>query len=541
MAIRSQRAARLRTAGSLLTVAAVMAAGLGVRPAAPARAAGQSLVISSNIADGKTMDPGHSYEFASYAMETNCYDSLVTYVGNDTIHPQPDLATSWTISGGGKVYTFKLRHDVKFVSGNPMTADDVVFSYLRLKYLNDNPAFLISSATEIKALDPYTVQITLGSPDASFLSELTGLNLGVLDSKLVIAHGGDDSPDAVKKDKAQSFLDGQSEGTNAYQMTNWTRNVQIVMVRNPNYWGPRPFFDKVVLQNQKNAATQRLLVQRGAVDGATDINIQQSQALIHDPSVQVIQGNTLNLVYMGMTTSATLSKPLSDPRVRQAVRYAIDYDGILKGLLKGVGTRPNSMIPVGMLGNDTATNNSLLIHTDLAKARSLLKAAGYPNGFSVTMGYDVDTTYDGVTLDPLAAKVQNDLAQVGITVKLNPEQDTVLLPQYRAKKLQMILYTWGVDYPDPNDYAGPFSPGGRPATRMFFTWDKHLTDLVNRADATTDLAKRTALYRTIQETWLQEGPCIGLVQPQNIIVLSSKLKGYTYSPVFQEDFRKLSL
>jgi peptide/nickel transport system substrate-binding protein len=541
MAIRFQRVARLRSAGSLLTVTAVIAAGLGVRPAAPARAAGQSLVISSNIADGKTMDPGHFYEFAAYAMAPNCYDSLVTYVGNDTIHPQPDLATSWTISGGGKVYTFKLRHGVKFVSGNPMTADDVVFSYLRLKYLNDNPAFLISGATSIKALDPYTVQITLGSPDASFLSELTGLNLGVLDSKLVIAHGGDDSPDAAKKDKAQSFLDSQSAGTNAYQMTNWTRNVQIVMVRNPNYWGPRPFFDKIVLQNQKNAATQRLLVQRGAVDGATDINIQQSQALIHDPSVQVIQGNTLNLVYMGMTTSATLSKPLSDPRVRQAVRYAIDYDGILKGLLKGVGTRPNSMIPVGMLGNDTATNNSLLIHTDLAKARSLLKAAGYPNGFSVAMGYDVDTTYDGVTFDPIAAKVQNDLAQIGITVKLNPEQDTVLLPQYRAQKLQMILYSWGVDYPDPNDYAGPFSPGGGPAKRMFFTWDKHLTDLVNSADATTDPGKRTALYRTIQETWLQEGPWIGLVQPQNIIVLSSKLKGYTYSPVFQEDFRKISL
>ncbi|MDB5059573.1 MAG: putative dipeptide transporter, partial [Chloroflexi bacterium] len=521
----------LRVAGSLLTISAVIAATPAMRSAVPAHAAGQSLVISTNISDGKTMDPGHAYEFASSAMATNCYDSLVTYVGNDTIHLKPNLATSWTTSADGKVYTFVLRHNVKFASGNPMTAADVVFSYLRLKYLNDNPSFLVSGVSGIKAVDPYTVQITLGAPDASFLSAMTGTNLAVLDSKLVIAHGGDASPDAAKKDKAQSFLDTQSAGTNAFQMTNWTRNVQIVMDRNPNYWGAKPFFAKVVFQHQKNAATQRLLVQRGAVDGATDINIQEVQSLIHDPSVQVIQGNTLNLVYMGMTTSAAISKPLANPRVRQAIRYAIDYDGILKGLLKGVGTRPNSMIPVGMLGNDTATNNALLIHTDLAKARALLKAAGYANGFSVTMGYDVGITYDGVSYDPLSAKIQNDLAKVGIKVTLDPEQDTVLLTKYRAQKLQMILYNWGVDYPDPNDYSGPFSPGGGPAKRMLFTWDKTLTGVVNMADSTTDLAKRTALYRTVQQTWLAEGPWIGLVQPQNIVVLSSKVKGYTYSPI----------
>jgi peptide/nickel transport system substrate-binding protein len=540
MVLHPPRTVRLRAAGSLLTAATVIAAGLGVRSAAPARAAGQALVIASNLTDGKTMDPGHSYEFASAAMQTNCYDTLVTYVGSDTIHLQPDLATSWT-SSGGKVFKFKLRHGVKFVSGNPMTADDVVFSLLRLKYLNDNPAFLVGGIIDVKALDPYTVQITLSSPDASFLSAITGQNASVLDSKLVIAHGGDDSPNAAKLDKAQSFLDSQSAGTNAYQMTNWTRNSQIVMTRNPNYWGPRPFYDTITFQNQKDTATQRLLVQRGAVDGALDINIQQEQALVHDPNVQVINGNTLNLVYMGMTTSAAVSKPLSDARVRQAIRYAIDYDGILKGLLKGVGTRPNSMIPVGMLGNDTATNNALLIHTDLAKARTLLQAAGYANGFSVTMGYDVGVTYDGVSYDPLVAKIQNDLAQVGITVKLDPEQDTVLLPKYRAQKLQMIAYNWGVDYPDPNDYAGPFSPGGGPAKRLWFTWDTHLTDVVDAADATTDPARRTALYRAVQETWLNEGPWIGLVQPQNIIVLSSKLKGYVYSPVLPDDFRKVSM
>src|SRR5919204_678243 len=524
----------LRQAGTLIVATAVTLSGLAARPAASTSAtAGGTLLVARWIGDGKTMDPGRFYEFTSYAMAANCYDTLVTFKGTDTAHPRPDLATSWSISGGGKVFTFHLRHGVRFANGDPMTADDVVFSYRRLKYLKDNPAFLISGATDIRALDKYTVRITLGTPDVSFLAALAVPNFGVLNSRLVKAHGGDDSPQAATKDKATHFLDGQSAGTGAFQMTSWKRNTQITLVRNPHYWGPRPPMDKITFQNVPDSATQRLLVQKGSVDVAQNIDLQQSQALRNNPNVQLITGNTLDLIYVAMTTSATRSKPLSDKRVRQAIRYAIDYDGILKGLLKGVGTRPNSMIPVGMLGNDPATNNALLVHQDLHKARALLKKGGYPNGFSVKLSYWVGRVFDGIPMDPIAAKVKNDLAQVRINVTLDPEQDSVLLPAYRAQKLQMILYEWGVDYADPSDYAGPFSPGPgkRPVTRMFYTWDSHLTPIVNQADTVSDAGKRAALYRQVQQTWLDESPWIGLVQPQNIIVLGRDVKGYKFYPL----------
>ncbi len=530
-----------RTAATVAAAATLLTSCLALRPAQPARADGGTFLVAADLQDGRTMDPGRSYEFSSAAMQTNAYDTLITFNGTDTVHPVPVLAAALPTVSGAKVYTFHLRHNIRFFNGDPMTAADVVFSYRRLLYLNDNPSFLIAGA-DIEALDPYTVQITLSAPDVSFLSALADVNFGVLDSKVVIAHGGDDSPNAAKLDKATSFLDSQSAGTGAFTMTNWTRNVQIVMERNPYYWGPKPFFSKIIFQNQVDSAQQRLLVQRGAVDAAMNINIQQVAPLLHDSSVNVVKGNTLDLIYMGMTTNAALSKPLSDPRVRQAIRYAIDYNGILNGLLKGVGTRPNSMIPVGMLGNLPAVNNALLIHQDLAKARALLTAAGYPNGFSVNMNYDVNTTFDSVSFDPLAAKIQNDLARVGIKVNLVPQQDTILLTAYRAQKLQMVLYNWGVDYPDPNDYAGPFSPGGGPAKRMWYVpaSNPSLENLVARADTTTDLAKRSADYRAVQETWLQDSPWIGLVQPQNILVFGSDIKGYVYSPVLPKNFRNLS-
>ena len=79
-----------------------------------------------------------------------------------------------------------------------------------------------------------------------------------------------------------------------------------------------------------------------------------------------------------------------------------------------------------------------------------------------------------------------------------------------------------------------------PAKRVFYTWDKHLTDVVTQADSTSDRAQRAAQYHTVQQTWLDEGPWIGLVQPQNIIVLARGIKGYTYSPILNNNFRTVS-
>jgi peptide/nickel transport system substrate-binding protein len=511
-----------------------------VLPITPVHAADQTLYVARDITDAKSLDPGHFYEYTSEAVSPNFYDTLVTFRGNDSQHAVPDLATSWTIGGGGKVYTFHLRHGVRFVSGNPMTAADVVFSYRRFLYLGDNPSFLIAGATDIRALDPYTVQITLGVPDVSFLAALADSNFGVLDSKVVIAHGGDDSPAAKTKDKAQAFLDSQSEGTAPFQLTNWTRGVQIVLTRNPNYWGPAPSLKQIIFTQVADSASQALQVQKGSVDVALNINLQQAQSLAHNPNVQVVKGNTLDLSYLAITTNPAISKPLADKRVRQAIRYAIDYDGIIKGLLKGVGTQPNSMIPVGMVGNDPAFNNSILIHQNVQKAKALLTAAGYANGFSVPLDYVGGDTFDGISYDPLAAKIQNDLAQVGIRVTLVPQTGSVALAAFGGKKDAIILYKWTVDYPDPNDYAGPFSPGGGVAATMFYTFDKNLATLATEADSTEDTAKRAAIYHTIQKTWLDESPWVGLVQPQNIVVLGSNIKGYVYSPVLPYKFTTVS-
>jgi peptide/nickel transport system substrate-binding protein len=517
--------------------------------AAPAASDPHTLIVATDISDGKTMDPGRSYEFTASAMQQNVYDELVTYRGSNTSKPQPDLATSWKISKDARHFFFKLRHNVRFSNGDPMTAQDVVFSYRRLGYLNDNPAFLMGATATgnkvtidgVKAQGKYGVEFTLPAPDVSFLAALSDVNFAVLDAKVMRAHGGVDSPNAATADKATTFLDNHSIGTGAFVLTNWTRGAsgQIVMKRNPNYWGPKPSLNEIIFQGITDATTQRLEVSRGTVDIARNIDIDGSKILKTDPNVKVVTGNTLDLVYMGMTLSPKVSKPLSDARVRQAVRYALDFNGIDNGLLSGVGTQPNSMIPVGMLGNAPAWNNTVRPRQDLAKAKALMKAAGYANGFSVPMAYDGGVTFDGISYDLLAPKVAHDLGEIGIKVKLTPMQDTVLLPAYRAQKLPMVLYNWGVDFPDPNDYAGPFSPGGGPAARMWYISDPALQKMVVAADSTSNVAKRVQLYHKIQKAWLQGSPWVGVVQPKGIVVLHKGITGYVYNAVLPSNFRTL--
>lgn len=550
-----RRIGRVLLAGALsvlLLLASVAGAslhGAGRSAAAPLAANRGTLIVARDLSDAKTLDPGRSYEFSASAVQQNVYDELVTYRGRNTSKPVPALATSWTVSKNARFFYFKLRHGVRFSNGDPMTAQDVVFTYRRLGYLNDNPAFLMGANTVgkrvvingVRALSKYAVEFVLPSPDVSFLAALADVNFGVLDAKVIRAHGGTDAPNAATADHATNYLNNHSAGTGPFVLSAWTRGAsgQIVLRRNPYFWGPKPSLNQIVFQGISNSTTERLEVSRGTIDVAENIDIDGAKALRSDSNVTVVTGNTLDLIYMGMTTIAQNSKPISNPKVREAIRAALDYNGIVNGLLSGVGTQPNSMIPVGMLGNEPAFNNSVKPRQNIAYAKNLLKQAGYPNGFTVSMAYDGGVTFDGVSYDLLAPKVAHDLSAIGITVKLQPMQDTVLLPAYRAKKLALVLYNWGVDFPDPNDYAGPFSPGGGPAGRMGYTWDPALTKLAVAADSTSNRVRRTSLYQQLQRVWLQEGPWVGVVQPQQIRVLHAGVSGYVYNAVNNSDFRRV--
>jgi len=539
---------RLATAGGILAVITAVGLGNVARPAAAhtvasaASASKTTLLVARTLDDMRTMDPDRFYEFSSAAAGSNIFDPLVTFNGQNLTKPVGVLATRWTVKHNGTLYTFQLRHNVHFSTGRLMTAADVVFSYRRLGYLNDNPSFLMGATTVgntiqiygVRALGRYTVQFTLPAPDYSFLAQVADANFGVLDAVAARAHGATDGPHAATTDKATNWLNEHSISTGPFQLAHWTRGAagNITLVRNPFYWGTKPTMKRIVFQGVESAATQRLEVQKGTVDIAQSIDTDGVKALKGNPNVKIVSGNSLDLIYLGMTLSPTLSKPMSNPLVRQAVRHAIDYKTIINRLLNGFGTQTNGMIPVGLIGNRIPTNQALKPTYDPTLAKSLLKQAGYPNGFNVDLYYGAGHVVDGVSMDLLMPLVQSYLKAVGINATLKPEDFTVMLAAYRAQKLPMIAIEWGVDYPDPGDFAGPFSPGGGPAKRMFYLNNPALTALVNKAVRIQNPVKRAATYVQIERIWLRESAFAPILQPQNIIVLHRGVTGYTFSPLY---------
>src|SRR5205807_7592273 len=176
-------------------------------PAAQPAAANQNLIIAIDQSDVKTLDPAREFEFAAAFVDLNVYDTLITQKGPDDLTTYvPVLAREWKISPDGKEYTFTLRNDVKFASGNPLTADDVKFSLMRLKNIKGNPGWMMDPLKEVQVVDKNTVKTTLTDSFGDWLAVLAGPNSGIVDSKLVMQHGGTDAEGAEQSDKAEEWM-----------------------------------------------------------------------------------------------------------------------------------------------------------------------------------------------------------------------------------------------------------------------------------------------------------------------------------------------
>jgi peptide/nickel transport system substrate-binding protein len=511
-----------------------LAAGL-VGPTAEGQSRQETLIIARNIDDYVTNDPSRTYEYTSQILDNSAYDTLVTVEAPDFAKIQPKLATKWEISKDGTAYTFTLRPGVKFSSGNPVTAQDVRFSFRRLKHLKDNPSFFMDAVKDVEVVNDTTVKVVLSAPDAGFMATLAAVPCGIVDSKTVMAQGGTDAEDAKDKDKATEWLNNQSAGSGPYRLVSFRKNEEAVLERNPNYWGPKAAFAKVVIRHVKDGTTQREMVERGDADIAMDFDPDIVAKIKAGPKIKIVEGLSMAQVYMAVNTSADVSKELADKRVRQAISYAIDYDGIIKGLVRGAGERPPGMIPLGILGVDRA----MARQRDVAKAKQLLADAGHPSGLNLKLNYWTSPLL-GVPTEPLAAKLQADLKAVGITVTLEPKERSVMISEYRAGKPQLMLASWTPDYLDPDPWADAFYKKGGAAARRVFYDNPKVTDLIATAKREQDVKKREALYREIQKIELEDVPFVMLVQPKWYVGINPAIKGYAIHPIWFVTLAKLS-
>jgi peptide/nickel transport system substrate-binding protein len=523
----------------------------------PAAAPGDNtLVIAMNLDDVVTLDPAYAGETTNLFIHINTYDTLVDIRPDDLNTIVPRLAESWEVNPEFTEFVFHLRQDAKFASGNPVTAQDVVFSWNRLLNVAGAPAFNLDGVGKVEAVDDYTVKVSTAvgedgkpTPLPQFLSSASNPSLGIQDSKLVKEHGGTDATDAATTDKAKEWLDQNSAGSGPFILTRWSPKSDIELTANPNYWKGAPNFDKVVITHVSDPTTQLQMLEKGDADMIGSLQTDLVDQAKANPDLTITVDQSLDENYLAMTYKCPDAIKAEDPaklaelqspdsfevlckkEVRQAVAYAIDYEGIAEAVLNGYAARAPSIIPIGIIGVDPSRTQG----RDLEKAKALLAEAGYADGVTFDLYYASNATRDIV-----AAKIQSDLAEAGMTVNLKPLEQSVYLTQMRAQQLPMAFGGWTPDYLDVTMWTDYFGLGDRSiAFRMNFM-NQEAHDLAMTIRTTSDPAIRKDAVEKLQDVFIEEMPFTMLYQSQYVHAFRNELKGFKFHPVWFVDLFELS-
>lgn len=539
MITKLNRSFRLLSAGAALSLLMVAA------PAAFAETPKDTLVEGFAIDDIITMDPGEAFELSTAEVTSNTYSLLVRLDMNDTSKIKGDLADSWTVSDDGLTYTFKLKPGLKFASGNPITAEDVAWSFERAVKLDKSPAFILTqfgltgdNVTEkAKAVDPTTFTFTVDKPYApSFvLNCLTATVASVVDKKLVLDHVKPVTVDADHKydnDFGNEWLKTNYAGSGAYKLREWRANEVVVMERNDNYYGEKAKLNRVIYRYMKESSAQRLALEAGDIDIARNLEPGDLDAVTKNADLATTNAPKSTVYYVSLNSK---NENLKKPEVQEAFKYLVDYDAIGATLIKGIGEIHQTFLPTGQLG----ALNENPYKLDVAKAKELLAKAGLPDGFSVTM--DVRNTQP---VTGIAESMQQTLAQAGVKMEIIPGDGKQTLTKYRARTHDIYIGQWGSDYFDPNSNADTFtsnpdnSDAGTVKTLAWRnTWEAPELDKETKAALLErDAAKRAAMYEDVQKKFLANSPFVVIFQQIEVAGYRKSLKDFKLGPSFDTNY-----
>ncbi|MDP9811046.1 peptide/nickel transport system substrate-binding protein [Rhizobium tibeticum] len=533
------RTFRLLSAGAALSI--MMAAA----PAALAETPKDTLVEGFAIDDIITMDPGEAFELSTAEVTSNTYSLLVRLDMSDTSKVKGDLADSWSVSDDGLTYTFKLKSGLKFASGNPITAEDVAWSFERAVKLDKSPAFIITQfgitgdnvAEKAKATDDNTFVFTVDKPYApSFvLNCLTATVASVVDKKLVMEHIKSVTPSAEYKydnDFGNEWLKTGYAGSGAFKLREWRANEVVVMERNDNYYGDKAKLNRVIYRFMKESSAQRLALEAGDIDIARNLEPGDLDAIAKNADLTTVAAPKGTVYYVSLNSK---NDNLKKPEVQEAFKYLVDYDAIGSTLIKGIGEIHQTFLPKGQLGALDENPYKL----DVAKAKELLAKAGLKDGFSVTM--DVRNTQP---VTGIAESIQQSLAQAGIKMEIIPGDGKQTLTKFRARTHDMYIGQWGSDYFDPNSNADTFttnpdnSDAGTVKTLAWRnTWEAPELDKETKAALLErDGAKRAAMYEDIQKKFLANSPFVIIFQQIEVAGARKSLKDFKLGPSFDTNY-----
>jgi len=486
----------------LMLVAFLMTAGSGVGLSAPSLPSGGTLNLAEN-SDIKSLDPAQAGDGVTQRAAQFLFSRLLRYTGKTNNELAAALAESWKWSGDGKSVTFKLRKNLMFSDGSPLTADDVAFTFTRLldpktkspyqgtytviKGSKDFMEGKTSTVSGIVVVDPETVRFDLDKPVPYFLNQVSLPTAGVVSRKAV--------------EKSGDTFGERPAGAGAFMLDKWTRGQELVLTRNKNYYlAGLPKLDRVVVKLGIADNLQVMMFQRGELDMVGPISSADYLKLENDPKLKSSYYSHVGpkLYYIGMNPEMP---PFNNKLVRQALNYGVDKQKLLR-LENGRAEVMKGVIPPWVPGY----NDSIQPYPyDPEKAKELLSQAGYPNGFEVDM-----LVPDYRDIPQIAASVQADLSKIGVKLNLRQQSYPVFRQTVKERgKTAIFALQWGTDFPDAQNVISTLLKGSM-AGQQNFTWYNSPTvnNLLDQADTTIDSKKRIELYQQADKMIQEDAPWI---------------------------------
>jgi len=484
----------MKTMKSKLAVA-LMAAGLSFGAAAADITVGYA-------ADPVSLDPHEQLSGGTLQMSHMVFDPLVRFT--QKMEFEPRLAESWK-RVDNETMRFTLRKGVKFHSGNAFTADDVVWTFARLK---SSPDFkgIFGPLVSLTKVDEYTVEI---KTDGTYpLIENVATYIFPMDSKFYSGKTAEGADKAELVKHGNSYASTNVSGTGPFTIKSREQGVKVEFERFDGYWdtASKGNVDNLTLVPIKEDATRVAALLSGDVDMIAPVAPNDYKRIKKAKNVDLYTMPGTRIITFQMNQNS--NEALKDVRVRQAIVYAVNNEGITKKIMKGAATAAAQQSPVGYAGY----NEDLKPRYDLKKAKALMKEAGYEKGFSLSM-MAPNNRY--VNDAKIAQAVSAMLSKIGIKVDLKTMPKAQYWPEFDKCAADMLMIGWHPDTEDSANFSEFLTMTRDEATgkgqyNCGHYSNPELDKVVMETNSETDLAKRSAMLKQVEATLYDEAAFVPL-------------------------------
>jgi peptide/nickel transport system substrate-binding protein len=378
----------------------------------------------------------------------------------------------------------------------------------------------VGNLAGIEATDAQTVTFTLCNPDVAFPSKVAFSALGIF-------------PEEQLEEASTGAPVDSPIGTGPYKLEAWEKGSQIVLTANEDYWGDAPAIPTVVFRWSEESAQRLVELQSGDVDGIDNVGTEDFETVSGDSNLQLIEREPLNVFYLGFNVD---KPPFDNEELRQAIGYAIDKDRIIENFYPEGSIAADQFLPPGIPqyqdGAETFTY-------DPDRARELLTEAGYPNGVDLgALSYRA--TVRGYLPQPpqVASDIRDQLAQVGITVALDEQEEGAFIDNANTGALSFYMLGWGADFPDATNFWDfHFGVGASP---QFGTGFDDMHEVLTEAGSTVDEGERGDLYAQANELLFQHAQAIPVAYGGSAVAFNASVEDAHASPLSNERFAVMS-